>query len=139
MADINFVGANGKPDVFLGDHKGASSSMEDASSPATPHHAVPLTDAEEKVLAKAYLKLDMFFLTTITTIYWLNFLGEHVQTSDNEFLTYLSSWPSQTEQILEMQEQRVSSPDHHNFVAKAIPVYGEWLFYLFCAILPLSS
>lgn len=73
MADINFVGASDKPDVFAADHK--SGTLEDASTTA-PHPTIHLTDAEEKILSKAYLKLDAFFLTSITIIYWLNFLGE---------------------------------------------------------------
>lgn len=69
MADLNFLGASDKPDVFLGDK---ASTPEDASGPVSLH----LSDHEEKVLAKAYRKLDAFFLTSITIIYWLNFLGE---------------------------------------------------------------
>lgn len=35
---------------------------------------VPLTAEEEKALKKIYLKLDCFFLSLITILYWLNFL-----------------------------------------------------------------
>lgn len=75
MADINFIGTSDKPDVFLGDQKHNGSSMEESSTTNAHHASIQLSDHEEKVLKKAYLKLDMFFLTTITIIYWLNFLG----------------------------------------------------------------
>lgn len=68
MADLNFMGANDKPDVFAADK---ASSLPEEPTPSSLH----LSDAEEKVLSKAYRKLDLFFLTSITTIYWLNFLG----------------------------------------------------------------
>ncbi|KAK9898406.1 MFS general substrate transporter [Cystobasidium minutum MCA 4210] len=67
MADLNFMGANDKPDVFAADK---ASSLPEEPTPSSLH----LSDAEEKVLSKAYRKLDLFFLTSITTIYWLNFL-----------------------------------------------------------------
>lgn len=69
MADLNFLGANDKPDVYLGDK---ASTPEEASAPLSTH----LSDHEEKVLSKAYRKLDFYFLTSITIIYWLNFLGK---------------------------------------------------------------
>lgn len=74
MADINFVGAADKPDVFLGDNK--TGTLDDGSTTNHIPHSGHLSDAEEKLLSKAYLKLDAFFLTSITIIYWLNFLGE---------------------------------------------------------------
>lgn len=61
MADINFVGASDKPDVFLGDK---ASTPEDGTVSPSVH----LSDEEEKILSKAYLKLDMFFLTSIVSV-----------------------------------------------------------------------
>jgi hypothetical protein len=67
MADINFADDRDKSDMYL----------EGASSPVGKNVQAPqLSDADEKILAKAYLKLDFFFLTIVTCIYWLNFLGE---------------------------------------------------------------
>lgn len=63
------MGAGDKPDVFAIDK---ASTPEEGNAPVSLH----LSDAEEKVLSKAYRKLDMFFLTSITTLYWLNFLGK---------------------------------------------------------------
>lgn len=66
MADINFADERDKSDMYL---DGTSSPEARVGNPPQ------LSDADEKILAKAYSKLDFCLLTIITGIYWLNFLG----------------------------------------------------------------
>jgi len=74
MADNAFTGARGEPDLLMSKtHE--KDTLDDASSGENVHGGPrELTAAEEKILSSAYLKLDLFFLSTLTFIYWLNFL-----------------------------------------------------------------
>lgn len=73
MADNAFTGARGEPDLLM---TKTTEKADDASSGDDVHQGGirALSEAEEKILSKAYLKLDLFFLSTLTIIYWLNFL-----------------------------------------------------------------
>lgn len=77
MADLNFAGTADKHAALVPDDSRSWHGKEDSLQGAA--HQVrtgpaQLSPADEKILSKAYLKLDLFFLSSLTVIYWLNFL-----------------------------------------------------------------
>ena len=75
MADNALIGARSEPDLFMDRTHEKHDGLDDASSGENPLGAArSLSAAEEKILSSAYLKLDLYLLSIVTIIYWLNFL-----------------------------------------------------------------